>query len=443
MNLTPKEIVKYLDDFIIGQNDAKKAIAIALRNRWRRLKLEGDMREEVLPKNILLIGPTGVGKTEIARRMAKLLKLPFVKVEATKYTEVGFVGRDVESMVRDLVFAAIKIVKEEELERQEPELNDYVYEKIASELVPPLPKGASRELIAQQKAAKDAMKSKVKNGEVDRLNIEVEISPKTHVEVSGLDNLPPEMARIQESLGKMFGQMNAPVKKETSVKEAKELLRQEASDRLLDMEKVRREALQRAEEGGIIFIDEMDKIALPSGASRSGDPSKEGVQRDLLPIVEGSSVSTKYGAISTDHILFIGAGAFHMTKPSDLIAELQGRFPLRVEMNSLDENDLYQILATPKNSLVKQYVALMQTEGAELDFDDSALRAMASLAKQANDKTEDIGARRLHTIMEKALEEISFEADENAGKKIAISADLIHSKLDQVFKSDDAARYIL
>ncbi|MDR1451007.1 MAG: ATP-dependent protease ATPase subunit HslU [Helicobacteraceae bacterium] len=443
MNLTPKEIVKYLDDFIVGQDEAKKAIAIALRNRWRRLKLEGDIREEVLPKNILLIGPTGVGKTEIARRMAKLLRLPFVKVEATKYTEVGFVGRDVESMVRDLVFEAIKIVKEEELKRQQPELEDYVYGKIAQELVPSLPKGASESLYARQKAAKEAMKTKVKNGEADHLTIEIEISPKTHVEVAGLDNLPPEMAKLQESLGKMFGQMNSPIKKETSVKEAKELLRQEAGDRLLDMEKVRREALRRAEEGGIIFIDEMDKIALPNGAGRGADPSKEGVQRDLLPIVEGSGVNTKYGAIRTDHVLFIGAGAFHIAKPSDLIAELQGRFPLRVEMNSLNEDDLYRILDAPKNSLVKQYVALMGTEGAELQFDDSALRAMAQLAKRANDKTEDIGARRLHAIMEKALEEISFQADENAGKTIAITAELVHAKLDRVFESDEATRYIL
>jgi ATP-dependent HslUV protease ATP-binding subunit HslU len=443
MDLTPKAIVKYLDDFIIGQNDAKKAIAIALRNRWRRLKLEGDIREEVLPKNILLIGPTGVGKTEIARRMAKLLKLPFVKVEATKYTEVGFVGRDVESMVRDLVFDAVKIVKEEELKRQEPELEDYICDKIADELVKRLPKGASASLTAQHKAMKEATKTRVKNGEADHLSVEIEISPKTQVEISGLDSLPPEMARLQESLGKMFGQMNAPIKKETSVKEAKELLRQEASDRLLDMEKVRREALRRAEEGGVIFIDEMDKIALPSGAGRSGDPSKEGVQRDLLPIVEGSGVNTKYGAIKTDHVLFIGAGAFHITKPSDLIAELQGRFPLRVEMNSLNEEDLYRILDAPKNSLVKQYVALMRVEGAELKFDDEALRAMAKLAKQANDKTEDIGARRLHAIMEKALEEISFQADENAGKTITITAETIHAKLDWVLDSDDAARYIL
>ncbi|MDR0664118.1 MAG: ATP-dependent protease ATPase subunit HslU [Helicobacteraceae bacterium] len=443
MDLTPKEIVKYLDDFIVGQDEAKKAIAIALRNRWRRLKLEGDIRDEVLPKNILLIGPTGVGKTEIARRMAKLLKLPFIKVEATKYTEVGFVGRDVESMIRDLVFDAIKIVKEEEIARQEPQLDEYIYDKIASELVKSLPKGSSEALNAQQKAAKAAMKERVKSGEADHLTIEIEISPKTHVEVAGLDNLPPEMARLQESIGKMFGQMNAPIKKETSVKEAKELLRQEASDRLLDMEKVRREALKRAEEGGVAFIDEMDKIALPNGAIRSGDPSKEGVQRDLLPIVEGSGVNTKYGSIRTDHILFIGAGAFHITKPSDLIAELQGRFPLRVEMNPLNEEDLYRILDAPKNSLVKQYAALMRVEGVELKFDDSALRAMAKLAKQANDKTEDIGARRLHTIMEKALEEISFEALENAGKTIEITSELIHDKLDRVFESDDAARYIL
>ncbi|MDR2904763.1 MAG: ATP-dependent protease ATPase subunit HslU [Helicobacteraceae bacterium] len=443
MDLTPKKIVEYLDDFIIGQDEAKKAIAIALRNRWRRLQLEGEMREEVLPKNILMIGPTGVGKTEIARRMAKLLKLPFVKVEATKYTEVGFVGRDVESMVRDLVYDAIRLAKDEELSRQEPELAEYICEKIAAELVPNLPKGAAAEKIERQKTAKNAMKERVRSQAADHLRVEIEVSPKTHIDAMGLDNLPPEMARLQESLGKMFGQMNQPIKREVSVAEAKELLRNEASERLVDMEKVRREALKRASEGGIIFIDEMDKIAVGAAAARSGDPSKEGVQRDLLPIVEGSSVSTKYGNIETDHILFIGAGAFSMTKPSDLIAELQGRFPLRVEMLSLDEAALYSILTTPKNSLVKQYAALLAVEGVTIEFTDDALRAMAALAKQANDKTEDIGARRLHTVMEKALEEISFAADEKRGETIAITADFVHSKLDKLFESDDSTRYIL
>ncbi|MDR3347613.1 MAG: ATP-dependent protease ATPase subunit HslU [Helicobacteraceae bacterium] len=443
MELTPKQIVRYLDDFIIGQSEAKKAIAIALRNRYRRLKLEGDIREEVLPKNILMIGSTGVGKTEIARRMAKLLKLPFTKVEATKYTEVGFVGRDVESMVRDLVSDAIKIVKDEELANQEPQLEDYILGKIADELVPPLPKASPQNMIDSQKESREKMKQKIKNAEVDHLKISVEIQQKSHIDFAGSDNLPPELSRVQDSLSKMFGQMNAPLKKEVSVKEAKEILKQEASDRLLDMDKIRRIALSRAEEGGIIFIDEMDKIALPSGVATRGDPSKEGVQRDLLPIVEGSTIQTKYGQINTDHILFIGAGAFHLTKPSDLIAELQGRFPIRVEMYSLDEEALYQILSTPKNSIVKQYTALMAVEGVTLNFTDEALRTMAKLAKRANDQTEDIGARRLHTIIEKALEEISFNADENSGQTIDITAQMIHDKLDQVFDSDDAARYIL
>ena len=443
MDLTPKQIVAYLDDFIIGQHEAKKSIAVALRNRYRRLKLDGDIKDEVLPKNILMIGPTGVGKTEIARRMAKLMKCPFVKVEATKYTEVGFVGRDVESMVRDLVTDALKIVREEELAAQEPALDEYIWSKIADELIKPLPKGSPQTLIDQQKTSKEAMKQRIKNGEVDHLSVEIEISPKTHIEVAGLDNMPPEMSRIGDSLSKMFGQMNSPIKKETTVKEAKELLKSEASDRLLDMEKVRREALKRAEEGGIIFIDEMDKIAVSSSAMRTGDPSKEGVQRDLLPIVECSNVNTKYGSINTDHILFIGAGAFHITKPSDLIAELQGRFPLRVEMVSLDEEALYQILTTPKNSLVKQYAALMLVEEVELVFDDGALKMMAKLAKQANDKTEDIGARRLHTVMEKVLEDISFAANDNSGQTITVDTALVETKLGHILESNDAARYIL
>ncbi|GHV09530.1 ATP-dependent protease ATPase subunit HslU [Campylobacterota bacterium] len=443
MDLTPKQIVSYLDDFIIGQDEAKKSIAIALRNRYRRLKLEGDIRDEVLPKNILMIGSTGVGKTEIARRMAKLLKLPFVKVEATKYTEVGFVGRDVESMVRDLVLDAIRIVKEEESINCLPDLDEYILNKIAQEIVPSLPKGAPQNMIDQHNEAFLKAKEKVKNGESDHLTIAIEISPKTHIEFAGADNLPPEFSRVQESLGKMFSQMNQPITREVSVKEAKELLKQEASERIVDMEKVRREALIRAKEGGIIFIDEMDKIALPSGIAARGDPSKEGVQRDLLPIVEGSAVQTKYGAIDTDHILFIGAGAFHLTKPSDLIAELQGRFPIRVEMYSLDEQALLRILTTPKNSIVKQYQALMAVEGVDLVFTDEALKAMASLAKQANDKTEDIGARRLHTVMEKALEEISFAANENSGKQIVVTDTMIHEKLDHIFQSDETARYIL
>ena len=443
MDLKPKEIVAYLDDFIIGQNEAKKSIAIALRNRWRRLKLEGAMRDEVMPKNILMIGPTGVGKTEIARRMAKLLKLPFIKVEATKYTEVGFVGRDVESMVRDLVLDAMKIAKDEALADQAGELDGYIVQKITEELVPALPSGSPEHKALEHKTAFEKMRQKVIDGTADHLLVNIEISPKAHIEVAGLDNLPPEMSQIHESLGKVFGQMNKPIKKEVTVKSAKELLRSEASERLLDKEKIRERALLKAEEGGIIFIDEMDKIAVASTHTRGGDPSKEGVQRDLLPIVEGSSVGTKYGQIKTDHILFIGAGAFHVAKPSDLIAELQGRFPLRVEMKSLDEESLYKILTTPKNSLTKQYSALLATEGVDLRFEDGALKAMAKLAKKANDKTEDIGARRLHTVMEKILEDISFGADELAGTQVVVDEDLVHKKLDMVFDDDETARYIL
>jgi ATP-dependent HslUV protease ATP-binding subunit HslU len=444
MEMTPKEIVTYLDDFIIGQKEAKKAIALALRSRWRRMRLEGQMRQEVLPKNILMIGPTGVGKTEIARRMARMMRLPFVKVEATKYTEVGFVGRDVESMVRDLVMEAVRIVREEELENQQPELERYIVERIAKEILPPLPKGASQEKLNQYDESLKRMMDRVAKGEVDHLTVSIEVSPKAQVEFMGSDQMPPELQKLQESFTKMMGNANAPVKKEVPVKEARDLLKAEASERLLDMEKVRREGVRRAEEGGIIFLDEMDKVAVPSGSGgRQSDPSKEGVQRDLLPIVEGSTVHTKYGPVKTDHTLFIAAGAFHVSKPSDLIAELQGRFPLRVELTPLSEEDLLQILTTPKNSLIKQYQALLETEGVDLRFSDAAIKRLAKLAKETNDKTEDIGARRLHTVLERVLEDVSFSADEHSGEVVTIEPDLVDEKLSGLIAHQDTARYIL
>ena len=441
MDLTPKQTVAYLDEYIIGQFNAKKAIAIALRNRYRRLKLEGDMAEEVMPKNILMIGSTGVGKTEIARRMAKMLSLPFVKVEASKYTEVGFVGRDVESMVRDLMMASINLVKAEHKEKNKDDIALHVEKTIIEKLLPPLPKGVSDEKKVDYEKSFEKMRQKLRDGELDELKIEIEIAQNSSD--LGDSSLPPEMIKVQESFIKILGSGQSPIKKEMKVKDAKEALKSEASEKLLDMEAVKSEARDRAQNGGIIFIDEIDKIAVSASMSHRSDPSKEGVQRDLLPIVEGSDVNTKYGSIKTDHILFISAGAFHLSKPSDLIPELQGRFPLRVELNSLTEEVLYQILTQPKNSLLRQYQALLKTEGVELVFEDEAIHAIAKIAQITNEKTEDIGARRLHTIIEKVLEDISYTADEHSGESLHVNAALVHEKLDAIVESEDSSRYIL
>jgi len=442
MNMTPKEVVHYLDDFIIGQNEAKKSIAIALRNRYRRLQLKSDLQDEIMPKNILMIGPTGVGKTEIARRMAKMMNLPFVKVEATKYTEVGFVGRDVESMIRDLVYDSIKIVKEEHTERNKEKLNDYVTDKIARKLIPELPESSPQEKQEEYVKSLERMKERIEKGDVDHLTITLSIQTKANVEFVGGENMPPELGKLQESFSKVFSSLNNDNEKEMSVAEAKEALRSEASEQLLDMDKVHTEALERAENGGIIFIDEMDKVCGSDDRGRT-DPSKEGVQRDLLPIVEGSTVNTKFGMIRTDHILFIAAGAFHIAKPSDLIAELQGRFPLRVELSSLGEKELHQILKQTKNSLLRQYEALLSVEDVELSFDETAIQRMAKLAQRANEKTEDIGARRLHTVIEKVLEDISFNAEENRGAQIVVDETLVNEKLGELVENEDYTRYIL
>jgi len=441
MNLTPKQTVAYLDEYIIGQFNAKKAIAIALRNRYRRLQLEGEMAEEVMPKNILMIGSTGVGKTEIARRMAKMLSLPFVKVEASKYTEVGFVGRDVESMVRDLMMASINLVKAEHKEKNQDDIALHVEKTIIEKLLPPLPKGVSEEKKADYEKSYEKMRQRLRDGELDDLKIEVEISQNSSD--LGDSSLPPEMIKVQESFIKILGSGQNNIKKEMKVKDAKEALKIEASEKLLDMEAVKSEARERAQNGGIIFIDEIDKIAVSASQSHRSDPSKEGVQRDLLPIVEGSDVNTKYGSIKTDHILFISAGAFHVSKPSDLIPELQGRFPLRVELSSLTEDVLYKILTQPKNSLLRQYQALLKTEGVELIFEDDAIASIAKIAQITNEKTEDIGARRLHTIIEKVLEDISYTADEHAGETLHVSKELVHEKLDAIVESEDSSRYIL
>ena len=442
MNLTPKEIVEYLDQYVIAQKDAKKTIALALRTRYRRMQLDDELKNEITPKNILMIGSTGVGKTEISRRLAKMMKVPFIKVEASKYTEVGFVGRDVESMIRDLVLNSISIVKAEQEEANRSKIDNYVINKITEKLVPPLPSGASESKKDDYQRLLEATESRVEAGELDDKVIELEIE-KLNVEFDDT-NLPPEMAKVQESFSKVFATINKEDnKKEVSVKDAKILLRQEASTKLLDMTRVNAEALQRAENGGIIFLDEIDKIALSEKSQGRNDPSKEGVQRDLLPIVEGSSVSTKYGTINTDHILFIAAGAFHVSKPSDLIPELQGRFPLRVELEALTEDTLYQILTQTQNSLLKQYQALLGVEGMQLTFEDEAIRAIAHLSHRANETAEDIGARRLHTVIEKILEDISFNADEYEDQEYIITAKLVHDKLDTAVEDEDLSRYIL
>ncbi len=442
LEMTPKEIVSYLDQYIIGQKDAKKAVAVALRNRYRRMQLPKEIQEEIMPKNILMIGSTGVGKTEIARRMAKMMGFPFVKVEASKYTEVGFVGRDVESMVRDLVGESINLVRDEHREKMTEQIEEYVIKKIVEKLLPPLPKGSTETKQEEYKHSFEKMRQKVISGDVDHLKIEIQ-TPKKAPEFSD-NGMPPEMVRVQESLIKVFMSGNKDdLKKEVTVKEAKDILKIEAADKLLDVELIKSEGLKRAEEGGIIFIDEIDKIAVSNGNSGRQDPSKEGVQRDLLPIVEGSSISTKYGQIKSDHILFIAAGAFHVSKPSDLIPELQGRFPLRVEMKSLDEEALYKILTMTKNSILSQYEALLGVEELTIIFEEEAIRAIASLAQNANEKTEDIGARRLHTIVERVLEDISFEADEHKGETYTVTKAMVHGKLDNLINDVDVARYIL
>ena len=440
MNLTPREIVKFLDDYVIGQKDAKKIIAIALRNRYRRMKLEKSLQDDIMPKNILMIGSTGVGKTEIARRLSKMMGLPFIKVEASKYTEVGFVGRDVESMVRDLAMASYNLVKNEQSEKNQDKINAYIEEKIVSKLLPPLPKGASEEKQAEYAKSYDKMLNRLRNGELDELSIEIEVQQNP---LEAGSNVPPDMAQMQESFIKIIGIGGKNIKKEMKVKDAKKALQSEANDKILDLESVKTEALRRAENEGIIFIDEIDKVAVGSGSSNRQDPSKEGVQRDLLPIVEGSNVNTKFGNLKTDHILFIAAGAFHISKPNDLIPELQGRFPLRVELDSLDEDALYQILTQPKNSLLKQYIALLSTENVELEFDDEAIKEIARIAHAANEKMEDIGARRLHTVIERVIEDISFEASEKSGEKINVTKELVKERLKDVVEDQDLARYIL
>lgn len=438
--MTPREIVAYLDEYIIGQKEAKKSIAIAFRNRYRRLQLEKSLQEEITPKNILMIGSTGVGKTEIARRIAKIMELPFVKVEASKYTEVGFVGRDVESMVRDLVNNSVLLVENEHKEKLKDKIEEAVIEKIAKKLLPPLPNGVSEEKKQEYANSLLKMQQRIAQGELDSREIEIEVRKKS-IEIDS--NVPPEILRVQENVIKFFHKEQDKVKKTLSVKEAKEALKTEISDTLLDSEAIKTEGLKRAESSGVIFIDEIDKIAVSSKEGGRQDPSKEGVQRDLLPIVEGSVVNTKYGSIKTEHILFIAAGAFHLSKPSDLIPELQGRFPLRVELENLTEEIMYMILTQTKNSIIKQYQALLKVEGVGIAFEDDAIKELAKLSYNANQKSEDIGARRLHTTIEKVLEDISFEAEDYSGQKVTITKELVQSKLEDLVADENLVKYIL
>ncbi|MCQ2628160.1 HslU--HslV peptidase ATPase subunit [Helicobacter pylori] len=440
LNMTPREIVAYLDEYIIGQKEAKKSIAIAFRNRYRRLQLEKSLQEEITPKNILMIGSTGVGKTEIARRIAKIMELPFVKVEASKYTEVGFVGRDVESMVRDLVNNSVLLVENEHKEKLKDKIEEAVIEKIAKKLLPPLPSGVSEEKKQEYANSLLKMQQRIAQGELDSREIEIEVRKKS-IEIDS--NVPPEILRVQENLIKVFHKEQDKVKKTLSVKEAKEALKAEISDTLLDGEAIKMEGLKRAESSGVIFIDEIDKIAVSSKEGSRQDPSKEGVQRDLLPIVEGSVVNTKYGSIKTEHILFIAAGAFHLSKPSDLIPELQGRFPLRVELENLTEEIMYMILTQTKTSIIKQYQALLKVEGVEIAFEDDAIKELAKLSYNANQKSEDIGARRLHTTIEKVLEDISFEAEDYSGQSVTITKELVQSKLEDLVADENLVKYIL
>ena len=451
--LTPRQIVRELDKYIIGQQNAKKSVAIALRNRWRRLHAPEYLREEIMPNNIIMIGPTGVGKTEIARRLAKLSNAPFIKVEASKFTEVGYVGRDVESMIRDLTEIGVNLVKEEKAIEVQDKAAELAEERLLEILVPRPRKSRQTEtpdsespVDTQEEDAKTRQKfrDKLRSGALDDRVIELEMPMQQMplMQVMGPMNLEEMGINIQDMLGNILPKKSK--RRKLSVSEARLILIQEESQKLIDMEKAVKEALERVENSGIVFIDEIDKIASPRGQHTGPDVSREGVQRDLLPIVEGSNVLTKHGMVKTDHILFIASGAFHVSKPSDLIPEMQGRFPIRVELKSLTEDDFVKILALPQNALLKQYTALLATDGVEIGFDDDAVREIARTAFEVNEQVENIGARRLHTIMTTLLEETLFDAPDGLDKnKLQITRELVLEKLQSIVKNRDLSRYIL
>lgn len=463
-NLTPRQIVEKLDQYIVGQNEAKRAVAIALRNRYRRSLLQENLREEVVPKNILMIGPTGVGKTEIARRLAKLVNAPFIKVEATKFTEVGYVGRDVESMVRDLMETSIRIVKEEKIQSVKEVAEANADKRLVELLVPSTKKnnqmknpfemffgGNTTEEEEQQTSAEETtlankrsvIRQKLEAGELENeyVTVEVEEQPPSMFDMlqgSGMEQMGMNM---QDAISNLMPKKKK--KRKLTVSEARTVLTNEEASKLIDSDELAQEAIVRAEQSGIIFIDEIDKIASKSSGGSTADVSREGVQRDILPVVEGSTVVTKYGAIKTDHILFIAAGAFHMAKPSDLIPELQGRFPIRVELKKLSVEDFQRILHEPNHALLKQYIALLETEGIEIEFSDEAIRKIAEVAYDVNQNTDNIGARRLHTILEKLLEDLSFEAPDITMEKIIITPQYVEEKLGTISKDKDLSQFIL